>query len=154
MFSIPFFRNVREPARRLEPDEQLGTNPLRVAGQRLRETFRELRGYRQAVLLLMAFLFYSDGISTIYRMAAIYGTEIGIEQHWVMASILLVQFVGVPFAILNRASRTLTRLSPAPWAFAGRIEWSARRTAHRRAIPRAYSSHRPSEVSARRRHCA
>ena len=100
VFSIPLFRNVREPARQLEPDEQLGTNPLRVAGQRLRETLRELRGYRQAFLLLMAFLFYSDGISTIYRMAAIYGTEIGIEQHWLMASILLVQFVGIPFAIL------------------------------------------------------
>jgi UMF1 family MFS transporter len=100
VFSIPLFRKVREPARQLEPDEQPGANPLHVAYQRLGETFREVRGYRQACLLLVAFLFYSDGISTIYRMAAIYGTEIGIEPQWLMVSILVVQFVGIPFAIL------------------------------------------------------
>jgi UMF1 family MFS transporter len=73
---------------------------VRAAFVRLGETFRELRGYRQAFLLLLAFLIYNDGIQTIIKMATAYGTEIGIGQGALIASILLVQFVGIPFAFL------------------------------------------------------
>jgi UMF1 family MFS transporter len=100
VFSIPLFRRVREPLRRLEADERPDLNPVRVAATRLRETLRELRGYRQAFLMLLAFLVYNDGIGTIIKMAAIYGAEIGIEQGALIAAILLVQFVGIPFALL------------------------------------------------------
>ena len=34
-------------------------------------------GYRQAFLMLLAFLIYNDGIQTIIKMATAYGTEIG-----------------------------------------------------------------------------
>jgi UMF1 family MFS transporter len=100
LFSIPLFRRVPEPPARLEPDERRGENPVRVAFVRLAETFKELRGYRQAFLLLLAFLIYNDGIQTIIKMAAAYGTELGIGQGSLIAAILLVQFVGVPFAFL------------------------------------------------------
>src|SRR5262249_4376192 len=79
VFSIPLFRTVPEPARALEADETANENPVRAALVRLRETFQELRGYRQAFLMLIAFLLYNDGIQTIIRMAAIYGAEIGID---------------------------------------------------------------------------
>ncbi|HEU5171248.1 MAG TPA: MFS transporter [Gemmatimonadales bacterium] len=98
LFSIPLFRRVAEPPRRLEPDERPGENPLRVALQRMGETFHELRGYRQAFLLLLAFLIYNDGIQTIIKMATAYGTELGIGQGSLIAAILLVQFVGIPCA--------------------------------------------------------
>lgn len=100
IFSIPLFLGVAEPRRRLEPDEEEGLNPFTVAFDRLRETFRELRGYRQAFLMLLAFLIYNDGIGTIIRMAAIYGSEIGIDRDAMIAAILITQFVGVPFAFL------------------------------------------------------
>ena len=102
VFSIPLFRRVPEPPRRLERDEHAvrGTAVVRAAFVRLGETFRELRGYRQAFLLLLAFLIYNDGIQTIIKMATAYGTEIGIGQGALIASILLVQFVGIPFAFL------------------------------------------------------
>src|SRR5919108_2349636 len=45
IFSVPLFRRVPEPPARLEPDERWGENPVRVAFERLGETFRELRGY-------------------------------------------------------------------------------------------------------------
>jgi UMF1 family MFS transporter len=100
VFSLPLFRGVPEPAARLETDEWRGENPVRAAFLRLAETFRELRGYRQAFLMLLAFLIYNDGIQTIIKMATAYGTEIGIGQGALIAAILLVQFVGIPFSFL------------------------------------------------------
>ncbi len=100
LFSIPLFRRVPEPPARIEPDEGPGESPLRVAFARLGETFRELRGYRQAFLMLLAFLIYNDGIQTIIKMATAYGTEIGIDQGALIGAILLVQFVGIPFSFL------------------------------------------------------
>ena len=97
LFSIPILRVVREPPVKLEEDEQRGLNPVKVAFQRLAETFQALRGYKQAFLMLVAYLIYSDGIGTITRMAATYGTELGIPQSSLITAILLVQFVGIPF---------------------------------------------------------
>jgi UMF1 family MFS transporter len=71
-----------------------------MAFVRLGETFRELRGYRQAFLMLVAFLIYNDGIQTIIKMATAYGTEIGIGQSSLIGAILLVQFVGIPCSVL------------------------------------------------------
>src|SRR5512133_2221825 len=86
VFSIPIFRRVREPARRLE------------AGAR--EAEGSVRRYKQAALVLVAFLVYNDGIQTIIKMAAAYGAEIGIGSGALMAAILLVQLVGIPFTFL------------------------------------------------------
>jgi UMF1 family MFS transporter len=99
-FSIPLLRKVPEPPRLYEKDEGRGDNPVRVAFTRLAETFRALRRHRDAFLFLLAFLIYNDGIGTIIRMAAIYGTEIGIAPSALILSILLIQFVGVPFSLL------------------------------------------------------
>jgi UMF1 family MFS transporter len=100
VFSIPLFRRVPEPPRKLEPDERRDETPIRAAFVRLAETFRELRGYRQAFLMLLAFLIYNDGIQTIIKMATAYGTELGIEQSALIGAILLVQFVGIPCSFL------------------------------------------------------
>jgi UMF1 family MFS transporter len=100
IFSLPLFRRVREPAPRLETDERRGENPIRMAFVRLGETFRELRSYRQAFLMLLAFLIYNDGIQTIIKMATAYGTELGIGQNALIGAILLVQFVGIPCSFL------------------------------------------------------
>ena len=48
----------------------------------------------------MAFLVYNDGIGTIIRMATTFGTEIGLEQGDLITAIMLVQFIGIPFAFL------------------------------------------------------
>ncbi len=100
VFSIPLFRRVPEPRRMIERDEPASGNPLTTAARRLLETFHELRRYRQAFLLLLAFLLYNDGIQTIIRMATTYGTEIGIDDNAMIAALLVTQFIGVPFAFL------------------------------------------------------
>jgi UMF1 family MFS transporter len=100
MFSIPLFRNVPEPARRLAQGERPKGNALTGAVRRLLETFRELRRYRQALLLLLAFFIYNDGIQTIVRMATTYGTEIGIDENALIGALLVTQFIGVPCGFL------------------------------------------------------
>ena len=100
VFSVPLFRKVPEPRALLEPDERRDENPVTMAFVRLAETFRELRSYRNAFLLLLAFLIYNDGIQTIIKMATAYGTEIGIGQNALIGAILLVQFVGIPCTFL------------------------------------------------------
>jgi UMF1 family MFS transporter len=80
----------------------------------LRQTFSEFRGkYRQAFLLLLAILLYSDGIGTIIRMAALYASTRGLPQSDVILAIVLVQFIGVPFSFLfgNLADRIGTKRS-------------------------------------------
>jgi UMF1 family MFS transporter len=100
VFSIPLFRGVREPPRLLEVDETPRGSVVTHAFVRLGETFHELRGYRHAFLMLIAFLFYNDGISTIQKMAAAYATELNIPQNAVISAILIVQFLGIPFSFL------------------------------------------------------
>jgi len=98
LFALPLFLRVPEPARRLETDERPRENPVGVAVRRLSETLRELRGYKQAFLMLVAFLIYNDGVQTIIKMSTAYGTDLGIGRGPLIAAIVLVQFVGVPFA--------------------------------------------------------
>jgi len=100
VFSLPLFFQVREPKPALEYDESRRDSSVRTALVRLSETFRELRSYRQAFLMLVAFLLYNDGIQTIIRMASIYGAEVGIDQNAQIAAFVLVQFVGVPCSFL------------------------------------------------------
>jgi UMF1 family MFS transporter len=100
VFSIPLFRGVPEPPAVLEHGETGLENPVRVAFRRVGRAFRELRGYRNAFLMLVAFLLYNDGIQTIIRMAAIYGAEVGIDRNAQIAAFVLVQFVGVPSSFL------------------------------------------------------
>ena len=66
--------------------------------------FSELRRYRNAFLMLVAFLLYNDGIQTIIRMSSIYGAEIGIDRNAQIAAFVIVQFVGVPCSFLFGAA--------------------------------------------------
>ncbi len=97
VFTLPLLLTVPEPpAARQEPG---GGSRVSVVAQAVR-TFRELRGYRNAFWLLVAFLLYNDGIQTMIKMASIYGSEIGIGRNAQIAAFVVVQFVGVPFAFL------------------------------------------------------
>lgn len=100
LFSIPLLRCVAEPRAGRGADDASGLGPLRAARRRLFRTFHDLRAYKQAFLFLLAFLIYNDGIGTIIRMAALYGTQIGLPPGGLIGAILMVQFIGVPCAVL------------------------------------------------------
>ncbi|HYD42678.1 MAG TPA: MFS transporter [Anaeromyxobacter sp.] len=95
-FTLPLLRRVRE----LPPAAAASRGAVLQALGRLAATARHLRRYRQALLMLVAFLLYNDGIGTIIRMAAIYGTELGLGRGTLIGAILLVQVLGVPAAFV------------------------------------------------------
>ncbi len=98
-FTIPLWRNVKEPTRRILPDEK-GMNPIQASFGRLSKTFRQLKKYRQLLKFIVAFWLYNNGIGTIIFMATIYGTELGFSMTTTVGTLLMVQFVAVPFALL------------------------------------------------------
>ena len=100
LFSVPLFRRVPEPPRAAAAGDGAAFVPMRGALRRFRQTLRDLRAYPQAFLFLVAYLVYNDGIGTIARMAAAYGAELGIGHGVLIGAILMVQFIGVPFAFL------------------------------------------------------
>ncbi len=96
VFTIPILKNVSEPpATRREGEHP---NSIRAGFDRLRVTFREIQHYRQLFIFLIAFWVYNDGIGTIIKMATIYGAEVGIGQTALIGTLLMVQFVGIPFS--------------------------------------------------------
>ena len=100
VFSLPLFRRVAEPRRGRNRQAQSATHLIGSAFTGLFRTLRDLRRFKHAFLLLIAFVIYSDGIGTIIRMATSYGTELGLNQGSLITAILLVQFAGIPFSFL------------------------------------------------------
>jgi MFS transporter, UMF1 family len=100
LFSIPLFQRVPEPMTRAGGGVRSSAGLITASFTGLLHTIRELSRYRNAMLLLVAFVIYADGIGTIQRLATSYGAELGINQGALITAILLVQFAGVPFAFL------------------------------------------------------
>jgi len=111
IFTLPLLRRVSEPARRILPGEA-HLNPLQASIGRLVKTFKEISRYRDLATFLLAFWIYTNGIGTIITMATIYGAEIGISQTTLIGTLLMVQFLAAPFAILF--GRLAKRIGPKP----------------------------------------
>ena len=94
IFALPLFRNITEPDGR----EMARLSPVVLIDgwRRLRRTLRQIRRYRQLALFLAAFWLYNDGVSTIIKMAAAYGDEIGIGHNDMLIALILTQFIGFP----------------------------------------------------------
>lgn len=110
VFSIPILRVVPEPP--VDPVEAARAS-IATAFTRLWRTMRELRRYRHAFTMLLAFMLYNDGIGTIIRMSTLFGTQIGIDQGSLIAALLMVQFLGVPAALVFGAIAARIGAKPA-----------------------------------------
>ena len=99
IFTLPLLRHVSEPERRILPGEEK-FNPLQASFSRLGKTFKDISNFRDLATFLLAFWIYANGIGTIITMATIYGAEIGLGQTTLIGTLLMVQFLAAPFAIL------------------------------------------------------
>ena len=100
LFSIPLLRRVPEPPRALDGGGERGLAVVGASFRRLGRTLRELRGYREAFLMLLAALIFGEGIGTIIKMAGAYAADLGLEQSAVILAFFLTQFVGIPCTVL------------------------------------------------------
>ncbi len=69
IFSIPFFIWVKERKSRANQNLE---RVFSTTYKQLKETFHEIKQYRQIIRLLVARLFYNDGILTIFSFGGIY----------------------------------------------------------------------------------
>jgi UMF1 family MFS transporter len=99
VFTLPLLINVKEPPRRIQEGEE-SLHPITVSFKRLGQTFKEIRKYRDLSMAMLAFWIYANGIGTIIVMATAYGTELGFKQTTLIGTLLMVQFVAAPFAML------------------------------------------------------
>ena len=97
IFSFPILLNVKE--------ENLEKNPgpssvVRMAFSNLYKTFRSIKKYKSAVIFLIAYFLYMDGVDTIIRMATSYGSDIGLTATSMIGALLLTQFIGFPATLV------------------------------------------------------
>lgn len=94
-FSIPIIKNVQQ-THYIETDAHI----VRTSFKRLLQTFKEIKNYRNAFLFLIAYFFYIDGVGTIITMATSYGRDVGLGVSMLILSILMIQIVAFPCALL------------------------------------------------------
>ena len=99
VFTIPLWKWVPEPTRRILRGEE-NFNPVQASFSRLAHTFGEIRKYKELFKFIIAFWLYNNGIGTIITMATIYGTELEFSSTTTIGTLLMVQFVAIPFALL------------------------------------------------------
>ena len=81
-----------------------------VGIRQLAHTMSDLRRYPVALLFVVAFFFYNDGIQTVIALSATYADqELGLETTIIIVAVLIVQTVGIAGALLlGRAARRFT----------------------------------------------
>ena len=113
LFSIPLWFWVPEPT---TAREGLMTS-ARQGFSQLAETFRHVRAYKTVFMFLIAYWVYIDGVNTVIQMAVDYGKAIGFSTSDLILAVLLVQFVGVPAALMF--GRIGERIGPKRGIFIG-----------------------------------
>ncbi len=90
LFSIPLLLNVRERMPRATAGYM---ESARDAIHRLSTTLRHLGHYKEMARFLIAYLFFSEGIETVIRMASIFGgQELGMDAGQLVMFFLMIQF--------------------------------------------------------------
>jgi len=93
VFSLPTFLFLRERAQKSSSSQE---GYFKEGYQRLRQTFRRIKTFRELTKFLIAFLIYNDGIETVIVMASIFGAEVlGMETGEIILFFLMIQ--GIAF---------------------------------------------------------
>lgn len=95
VFSFPLLKNV-EQVSFVPRKKGAVAEALKGIGDTVKEIFR----YKQMFVFLIAYFFYIDGVNTIIHMSTSYGDTLGLDSTSMLLALLLVQVLGLPFALL------------------------------------------------------
>ena len=98
VFSLPIYLNVKEPIQNLIK-KQFKVIITDAFGNLL-NTARSIKKFKSAVIFLLAYFLYMDGVDTIIRMATSYGSDIGLSATSMIQALLLTQFIGFPATLV------------------------------------------------------
>ena len=98
IFSLPIYLNVKEP-RQNSNNKKINTIIADAFGNLL-NTARSIKRFKSAVIFLLAYFLYMDGVDTIIRMATSYGSDIGLSATSMIQALLLTQFIGFPATLV------------------------------------------------------
>ncbi|MFM1565672.1 MAG: MFS transporter [SAR86 cluster bacterium] len=98
VFSLPIYLKVKEPIQNI--DRKPIYTVITEAFANLLNTARSIKKYKSAVIFLLAYFLYMDGVDTIIRMATSYGSDIGLSATSMIQALLLTQFVGFPATLV------------------------------------------------------
>ena len=98
IFSLPLYLNVKEPIQ--NPNKKQINTIIDDAFGNLLNTARSIKKFKSAVIFLLAYFLYMDGVDTIIRMATSYGSDIGLSATSMIQALLLTQFIGFPATLV------------------------------------------------------
>ena len=98
IFTIPLLTGVKEPQVAAKGKGLIEVS--RDAFKSLYQTAKTIKHYKSAVIFLLSYFLYMDGVDTIIRMATSYGADIGISAQSMISALLLTQFIGFPATLI------------------------------------------------------
>ena len=98
IFTTPLITGVKES--KIHEDNSGLFTIIKIAFQNLYKTGLSIKQYKSAVIFLLAYFLYMDGVDTIIRMATSYGADIGLSAQSMIGALLLTQFIGFPATLV------------------------------------------------------
>ena len=98
IFTLPLYKSYEQLHFMPKPEK-----PIRETFKRLSSIFKEFAKNKKALVFLLAFFFYIDGVHTIIKMAMSIGKDLNFENFGtvkLVIALFVTQIVAFPFAIL------------------------------------------------------
>lgn len=108
LFSIPFFKNVRQVSYIEKPAE----GAARQTFANIAATAKKIMRSKGLLMFIIAYFFYIDGVGTIINLATSYGTQLGLGMLGMILALLVTQLVAFPCSIwFSRFAKKLGSLN-------------------------------------------
>ena len=100
-FALLTFMWIPEPPIDNEMEKLKFTEAARFAVGEVKQTLKDYKAFPTLFLYMLAYFFFIDGINTVTALGGVYGaTVLGIGLMGLMVSLLAIQFIAAPFAVL------------------------------------------------------